>query len=88
MEPQNLESIKKIIAEFFEKITFEVEVEVSPQDGSTLLVSIKTDEPQILIGQGGQTLFEIQHILRAILRKKISASAEPEGFLYVDLDIN
>ena len=74
--------IKKTIEEFFEKITFEVEVEVGPQTDSALSVNIKTAEPQILIGQGGQTLFEIQHILRAILRKKIL-----ENF-YLDLDIN
>ncbi|MBI2038524.1 MAG: KH domain-containing protein [Candidatus Nealsonbacteria bacterium] len=82
MEFQN--SVKKIIEEFFERAAFEVEVEVLPQSGSTLPVNIKTDEPQILIGQNGQTLFEIQHILRAILRKKIGR----EEFLYIDLDIN
>ena len=82
MEKQNPEKIKDIIKEFFEKITFEVEVEVGPQTDSTLSVNIKTDEPQILIGQGGQTLFEIQHVLRAILRKQVL-----ENF-YLDLDIN
>jgi spoIIIJ-associated protein len=35
-----------------------------------------------LIGQNGQTLVEIQHLLKAILRRKI-----PEQF-YIDLDIN
>jgi len=45
-------------------------------------VKIKTDEPQILIGQNGQTLFEIQGLLKTILRRKIA-----ENF-YFDLDIN
>ena len=88
MEPQNL---RQIIEEFFKKAAFEVEVEVGSQEGSTLPVNIKTDEPQILIGQGGQTLFEIQHILRAILRKKTGEAGLPAGkqeFLYIDLDIN
>jgi spoIIIJ-associated protein len=94
---EQLIKIKKIIEEFFEKITLEVEVQVSFQTPSTLLINIKTDEPQILIDQDGQTLFEIQHILRAILRKQIAKDesapetglpAGRQGFLYVDLDIN
>jgi spoIIIJ-associated protein len=98
MENQNFQidaggsrSIKKIIEDFFERAALEVEIDVLPQSGSTLPVNIKTDEPQILIGQGGQTLFEIQHILRAILRKKIAKGElipEAQGFLYIDLDIN
>src|SRR3989344_212897 len=87
----NTEQIRSIIEDFFEKMALEVEVDVLPQNGSTLPVNIKTDEPQILIGQGGQTLFEIQHILRAILRKKIAQSEfvpEEQGFLYIDLDVN
>jgi spoIIIJ-associated protein len=45
-------------------------------------VDIKLDEPQILIGQGGQTLFEIQRILRTILNKKL------KEVFYLNLDIN
>jgi spoIIIJ-associated protein len=40
------------------------------------------DEPQILIGQGGQTLFEIQRLLRMVLNKKL------QNFFYLNLDIN
>lgn len=76
------EEIKRIVKEFFEKTTFNVEVEVLPQKDLTIPINLKTDEPQILIGEGGQTLFEIQHLLKAILRKKIE-----ENF-YIDLDIN
>jgi len=39
-------------------------------------------EAAILIGERGQVLFEIQHLLKAILKKKIK-----ENF-YLDLDIN
>ena len=45
-------------------------------------ISLKAEDPQILIGDQGQTLAEIQHLLRAILRKKIT---EP---FFIDLDIN
>ena len=77
-----LEEIKKIIKEFFEKTTFEVEIDFSPQEDLTLPINLKTENPQILIGEGGQTLFDIQHLLKAILRRKIE-----ENF-YIDLDIN
>jgi len=83
MIPQEqLEEIKKTIKEFFEKTTLEVEIEFLPQRDLTLPINLKTEEPQILIGQGGQTLFEIQHLLKAIIRRKIK-----ENF-YIDLDIN
>lgn len=90
MIPQEqLEEIKKTIKEFFEKTTLEVEIEFLPQRDLTLPINLKTEEPQILIGERGQTLFEIQHLLKAILRRKIAAKGEPtkENF-YIDLDIN
>lgn len=45
-------------------------------------LSIKMNEPQILIGQQGQTLFEIQRLLRTILNKKI------QKVFFLNLDIN
>ena len=82
MNPSNLEEIKKITKEFFEKTTFEVEIEFLSSQDQTVSINLKTEEPQILIGEGGQTLVEIQHLLKAILRRKIE-----ENF-YIDLDIN
>ena len=77
-----LQEIKKTIKEFFEKTTFEVEIEFSPQIDLTLPVNLKMETPQILIGEGGQTLSDIQHLLKAILKRKVA-----ENF-YIDLDIN
>ena len=82
MNQQNLEIIKKTAEEFFKKTTFEVEIEFLPPQELTLPINLKTDEPQILIGEGGQTLVEIQHLLKAMLKRKIS---EP---FFIDLDIN
>jgi spoIIIJ-associated protein len=39
-------------------------------------------EPQVLIGERGQTLLDLQHLLSAMLRKKI------ESKFFLDLDIN
>jgi len=78
----DLKIIKKTTEEFFQKTTFEVEIEFLPQKDLTLPINLKTEEPQILIGEGGQTLTEIQRLLKAILKRKI---AEP---FFIDLDIN
>ncbi|OGZ19058.1 MAG: hypothetical protein A2Z68_00730 [Candidatus Nealsonbacteria bacterium RBG_13_38_11] len=82
ISPNDIETIKKTTKEFFEKTTFNVEVNVLAEKEGTVPINLKTEEPQILIGEGGQTLTEIQHLLKAILRKKIT---EP---FYIDLDIN
>lgn len=82
IDRNKLENIKEVVQEFFEKTTFEVETEVLPQKEETIPINIQTQEPQILIGEGGQTLIEIQHLLKGILRRQI-----PEIF-FIDLDIN
>ena len=82
IDEKSLKEIKKIIQEFFEKTGFEVETEILPPEEKTIPIKIKAPEPKILIGQGGQTLTEIQRLLKIILRQKI-----PEEF-YIDLDIN
>ena len=38
----------------------------------TVQVLVVVEEPKILIGEKGQTLFELQHILNLLLRKKIT----------------
>jgi spoIIIJ-associated protein len=79
---ENLETIKKTTKEFFEKTTFEVEIEFLPQKDETVPINLKTDDPQILIGEEGQTLVELQHLLKVILKRKILE------LFYIDLDIN
>jgi len=82
LSSSDLEIIKKTVKEFFQKTTFEVEIEFLPQKDLTLPINLKTEDPQILIGEQGQTLAEIQHLLKVILKRKIK-----ENF-YIDLDIN
>jgi len=82
MNSENLEKAQKIVKEFFQKMAVEGEIEILPPEDETLIINLKIEDPQILIGERGQTLFEIQHLLIAILKREIS-----ENF-YVDLDIN
>ncbi|TSC75917.1 MAG: RNA-binding protein [Parcubacteria group bacterium Gr01-1014_30] len=84
------ETIKKEVKDFFDKMGFEVAVETLMFEGQTLLIRVTAEEPQILIGGGGETLTAIQHLLKAILRKTLrQAQGERlEEPFYLDLDIN
>lgn len=80
----NLKIVEETAKEFFEKMNFEVEIKAAVPEKFTIVIDLKTEEPQILIGEEGQTLMEIQRILKMILKRKIIV----EGPFYIDLDIN
>ena len=82
MQNKKKEKIKKIAEEFFEKMCFEVEFEVGPIEENTVSLDLKTEEPQILIGEHGLTLAEIQRVLGKILRKGTGEQ------IFLDLDVN
>ena len=78
----DLKTIRQITSEFFEKTSFNVGIEFLSQKDLIVPINLKTDEPKILIGERGQTLGEIQRLLKVILRKQIDQE------FYIDLDIN
>ena len=82
LSQETINKIKEIVNEFFQKTTLEVEIEFLPEQDGTIPINIKSEEPQILIGEGGQTLIEFQRLLKLALKKKTK-----EDF-YIDLDIN
>ena len=93
LKPNDINLIKKVTEEFFRKMTIIGEIEVLAQKEKTIPINLKVDEPRILIGERGQTLAEIQHLLKAILKRKIALKGEPrpggrEELFYIDLDIN
>ncbi len=79
---KDIKIIKKIIEEFFEKMTFEAELKMGQMEEDSLPVDLKTEDPQILIGEQGRTLVELQKILGKIIRKKLGEQ------IFLDLDIN
>lgn len=83
MIPTNLNKIKTAAQEFFRRMDLGIEVDIKPPQDLTIPIDLKVDEPQILIGEGGQTLAEVQRLLKIILRKKVSQ--EP---FYINIDIN
>ncbi len=78
----DLDKIKKEVDDFLRMMTINIESESLQQKDDTVYIDIRIKEPQVLIGEKGQTLLDIQHLLAVILRKKI------EGSFYLDLDIN
>ncbi len=85
MEPINLKKIKEATQEFFSKTGLLVElIEVKNPQDSTIPINLKAEEPQILIGEGGQTLSELQRLLKLVIKKK----AVLDFPFYIDLDIN
>lgn len=79
---EDLLKIKKETESFFKKMGFEVEMSFPAQKEQTVPIDIRAQEPQILIGENGQTLAEIQHLLKIILKRKIS------DLFFIDLDIS
>ena len=85
LNQEQLETIKKETRYLLEKLGTpgDVHVEqIKDSEESTVQVSLKVEDPKMLIGERGQTLFDIQHILKLMIRRKITES------FYLSLDIN
>lgn len=82
IEIQDVEKMRVLVQEFFQKTTFVVDIDIPVSNDDTLFIMVKTEEPKMLIGQSGQTLAEIQYLLKAILRRHISNP------FYINFDIN
>lgn len=78
MTAEARETVKNITQELVEKmgIPLEVEVKEIEQNGQpTLVLNIKTSEPNYLIGQYGVNLQALQHITRIMVRKRVGIKA-------------
>jgi len=85
MAQSNIKKIQEIIGEFFGKTGIIVEaIEIKTPQDSTIPINLKMEDPQVLIGEGGQTLMDVQRLLKLVLQKKIASDAR----FYIDLDIN
>ncbi|MDO8264759.1 MAG: R3H domain-containing nucleic acid-binding protein [Candidatus Parcubacteria bacterium] len=82
MSHEDVKKIRETVQEFFSKMSFDVTVKVEKPEDLTVPVSLETEDPQILIGENGQTLLEIQRLLKGILRKRIT---DP---FFLNIDIN
>jgi spoIIIJ-associated protein len=79
------ETIKQTVQEFFEKMTFPAEIKTFEESEGVFKLNLESETPEILIGEQGQTLADIQRILGLILRRKMAS--EPAPF-FIEIDIN
>src|SRR3989344_6203285 len=93
IDSSDLQKIKEVTGDFLQNMTItDVIIEVdltAPEHQATnqniidvVSVDIQLQEPQVLIGQNGQTLFDVQRLLKMIINKKLGK------IMYVELDIN
>jgi len=88
LEKRERDKIEEITKEFFAQMTIEIlsihiGAEVPTEEARDIVdLDIKLEEPQILIGQGGQTLFEIQRLLKNVSNRRL------QKLFYLNLDIN
>ncbi len=78
---QKIKEIEKKIRDFLAKLKVEAEVE-GKSDGEEVWVNIEADEPAPLIGKGGQTLRQLEHVVRLLINQS------SEDFTYLTIDIN
>jgi len=78
----DLDTIKELTHQFFQVIGVEVEGDVSLAPPETICIDIETEEAPLLIGENGQTLLEIQNLLKKIFTTQV------QKHLFVDVDIN
>ncbi len=80
---ENFREIKKEIEDFFKRTKLDFSLEVKNPEEEGIPVKIKTEEPKLLIGEKGQTLAEIERLIKSVLRKKF-----PDQTFYINLDVN
>jgi len=101
MTNQSINILKSIIEKesnlFFQNLGFKIHnckidiIKVDLNNNQFVInMNLAIDNPEILIGERGETLAKIQHILRTILRKKITFEEEKgeSFFFYLNLDID
>jgi len=90
IDQKDLEKIKQEVLKFFEKMGFSMENDISIKQTkeNTVSLNLTTQDPQILIGKDGQTLIDIQHLLKRILGKALYREDEEKEHIFIDFDIN
>lgn len=79
---EELQEIERLAIEFFEKLGVVQRLQAATEEDGSIAIEAELKEPQVLIGEGGQTMLELQHLLRLIARKKIGKQAQ----LFLDIN--
>lgn len=71
MDNNNLaDNLKKSVQEILSKMDFEAQIEIDANQTDSLIANIQSDEAGLLIGQDGENLSALQHIIRIVVNKK------------------
>lgn len=67
-----LQTIQQETERLFQALEARLSVASATTSDGTVSLDLTIEDPQIFIGENGQTLFEIQHIVRSMIRKKLN----------------
>ena len=81
MSSQELQTVETIARELLAKIGLEGDIRVA-QEEEGFAVDVTCQDPQLYIGEKGQTMAEILYVIKSLIRRKLDES------VYVVLDIN
>lgn len=73
--------LKQITEELLSHLDIEVSIEVSEIDKNTYKIQLESDDAPLIIGKHGDTLMAIQHLIKAMIKKK----SEEEIILTLDV---
>jgi len=86
MDNKIKKKIEKFVDEFIKKTTFNTTFEVEEDGEGNIMIDLTTDEPQALIGEEGQTLWDIQFIFNRIFRRMLFEDLGQETRVEVDIN--
>jgi len=81
MSDNIIEKIENEVKEFFARLVTDFQFKISQKE-NVFNIDLQTKEFQELLGEKGKTLLDIQHLLNAVLKKKI------HNEIVIDVDIN
>jgi spoIIIJ-associated protein len=78
------EEVVSLTKDLFKNNLLDVtDVESEEIDENTIRINIQCEEPAVLIGRNGETLFALQHIIRLLAKKQL---ADHSLHIIVDID--
>jgi len=82
MNQETIQTVEETAKTLLSKAGIEGTIRVSQKDEESVAVDITCEDPQLYIGEKGQTMAEILFILKSMVRKKLGSP------VFVVLDIN
>ena len=78
---KKIKQIEKLVRDLLAKMSLSAKTKAK-SDGRSIWLDVESDEPGMLIGREGETLFDLQYVVRLIANRKL------KEFTYLTIDIN